>query len=654
LPEILLSRKLGPPISRIIFNHGKVARKLPGFNFEPQDCPCRKHFPLKFRPNNGCVRTGDLSIITQAKTREIFSFGAQFKSKKVDFDPLGAIENAFRDFISFQAKKRKKEKEVYEPWLKRLLEICKINLLKRTNNNKDFFLSPKVLRYINFLQHHLVFLPMDKAANNIAIECKFGYCLELRNELNKKDGAYETILTNIPEIIENHKTFLSEFSLWKKANEKLGYLFKIPKFHKSGDRCVAGLQNSTTTELGIKLSDLCTFILSALREKDNLRIKKDGIRRFLKVEGYEEVADFFKKWKFQSKIKKINGSDFENMFTSIPHSDFKEKTKIVISEVWDYIAKKMKIHKDYVCLAWHGKKNCSWERNNPNKPNRHSNNEHQFSCEEFHQMIVWLVDNIFLVNGKICRRQKSGIPMGTNPAPAFCNMYLYYYESTWIDKLVEKGLSHLALQYHLTFRLIDDVFSADNPDFDDFQKNCFPTQLNLKETTLVNGDLNFLGMKIKNMGHSLDFQVYDKKKDFPFEVVRYPHLLSEIPENICYGVFTSMLYRFYRINSSHTSFLEVSIEMANIFLTKECTPGKLFFQFKRFICKQKKIRWSVQVHILSVFSKLNFLINHRNKSLNLAQKHNNTHTQTNSLSPSLSLSLYSSTFYDFLDNFISY
>ena len=45
-------------------------------------------------------------------------------------------------------------------------------------------------------------------------------------------------------------------------------------------------------------------------------------------------------------------------------------------------------------------------------------------------------------------------------------------------------------------------------------------------------------MEIKDLDSGkLDVDVYDKRQDFPFPVIRYPHMVSLIPTYIPYGVF---------------------------------------------------------------------------------------------------------------------
>ena len=87
------------------------------------------------------------------------------------------------------------------------------------------------------------------------------------------------------------------------------------------------------------------------------------------------------------------------------------------------------------------------------------------------------------------------MPMGTNYVPPICNIFLYAYESSHIDKLIQEGKPEQAKTYHLTFRLIDDTMSIDNPFYDDLVK-CYPRFLGSEDATLEG--TNFVGLSVSN------------------------------------------------------------------------------------------------------------------------------------------------------------
>ena len=80
-------------------------------------------------------------------------------------------------------------------------------------------------------------------------------------------------------------------------------------------------------------------------------------------------------------------------------------------------------------------------------------------------MIEFLIDNIYVTFGGLHFRQVIGIPMGTNCAPLLADLFLYSYESEFLDKLISKGKRNLARQFNLTYRYIDDLISFGNKNF---------------------------------------------------------------------------------------------------------------------------------------------------------------------------------------------
>ena len=89
------------------------------------------------------------------------------------------------------------------------------------------------------------------------------------------------------------------------------------------------------------------------------------------------------------------------------------------------------------------------------------------------------------------RRQVIGIPMGTNCAPSLANLFLYRYESAFIDRLMAKKDGHeVAASFHNTFRFIDDTLSIDNPHWiaacsssSRMADRIYPAELSLNDTT---------------------------------------------------------------------------------------------------------------------------------------------------------------------------
>ena len=87
--------------------------------------------------------------------------------------------------------------------------------------------------------------------------------------------------------------------------------------------------------------------------------------------------------------------------------------------------------------------------------------------------------------------------------------------------------------------------------------------------------------------NQLSLKVYDKRKDFPFKVVRYPNLDSEIPNNLPYGVFIGLLHRFRRISTETKSFLKEATELAKTLIAQGAKRNRLINCFNAFLHKTK-------------------------------------------------------------------
>ena len=196
--------------------------------------------------------------------------------------------------------------------------------------------------------------------------------------------------------------------------------------------------------------------------------------------------------------------------------------------------------------------------------------------------------------------------MGTNCAPNLANLYLYAYETAFIDRLVTVKGTKAGESFHMSFRLIDDTLSIDNPlwrfyaerkwesDPADGIGGIYPAALALNDTTIVpDKEVTFLGMRLRDRGGKLVMSVYDKRTDFPFKVLRYPHMSSVIPTSIPYGVLTGQLYRFYRICSTIRDFVKASCSVVSILFAQGCVRRRLTQTIERFLARvrPKAYQW---------------------------------------------------------------
>ena len=100
-------------------------------------------------------------------------------------------------------------------------------------------------------------------------------------------------------------------------------------------------------------------------------------------------------------------------------------------------------------------------------------------------MLEFLIDTIFVSFGGTLFQQVVGIPMGTNCAPLLADLFIYSYESEFLQKLVKDKKIHEARAFNFTCRYIDDVLSINNSRFAEFLPLIYPPELEVKETTYI-------------------------------------------------------------------------------------------------------------------------------------------------------------------------
>ena len=87
------------------------------------------------------------------------------------------------------------------------------------------------------------------------------------------------------------------------------------------------------------------------------------------------------------------------------------------------------------------------------------NGDNKCTANDICKMIEFLLDNIYVRFGGQVFQQMVGIPIGTNCAPLVANLFLYFYENEFLDKLinsstklmVSRDLPHSAVTKQIVF-----------------------------------------------------------------------------------------------------------------------------------------------------------------------------------------------------------
>ena len=164
-------------------------------------------------------------------------------------------------------------------------------------------------------------------------------------------------------------------------------------------------------------------------------------------------------------------------------------------------------------------------------------------------------------------QQTIGIPMSTNCAPLFADLFLYSYEAEFVQSL-KAGKKHLAQQFN--FRYIDDVMSLKNTKFAEYLEFIYPRELEIKETTETAASSSYLDCYLYIDKGKLTNRLYEKRDDFNFPIVNFPFLSRNIPSAPAYGVYVSQLIRYARVCSNYQDFMERGKVLTTKFLSQWC------------------------------------------------------------------------------------
>ena len=101
----------------------------------------------------------------------------------------------------------------------------------------------------------------------------------------------------------------------------------------------------------------------------------------------------------------------------------------------------------------------------------------------------------------------------------------------------------------------------------------------------------FLDLLISIFRGKFLYKSYDKRNDFTFDVVKFPHLHGKIPRKPAYGVFTSQVLRYCEVNGNLKNFVKDVKNTAKVFSDQGFDKLKLFGHYKLF-CQRYIYKWS--------------------------------------------------------------
>ena len=81
----------------------------------------------------------------------------------------------------------------------------------------------------------------------------------------------------------------------------------------------------------------------------------------------------------------------------------------------------------------------------------------------------------------------------------------------------------------------------------------------------------------------VDNNMYDKRRDFPFKVVTFPNLKSNVPNGGSYGTFVGELYRISKSSSDHRDFIVDVRQLVVKLINQNFKRNKLYGTLNNFL-----------------------------------------------------------------------
>ena len=104
-------------------------------------------------------------------------------------------------------------------------------------------------------------------------------------------------------------------------------------------------------------------------------------------------------------------------------------------------------------------------------------------------------------------------------APFLADIFLYSYKAEFIQSLLSTAKKKLAYQFNFTYRYIDDVFSINNQDSENYMGQMYPAELEIKDTTESNTSASYFDLLLSIASDcQLRTSLYDKRDDFNLSV----------------------------------------------------------------------------------------------------------------------------------------
>ena len=507
--------------------------------------------------HHGHILTGDLGIIENVHLRKLIQKGPNYREPR----PVNwkRCRDTIKSGLDTCADKMVTGKDIpieqMNPWKNEILKkvddkIRSLKLRIHPKKTRQVLKRPDVVEHLEQLQKSYVFVPIDKAGNNIAIICKRYYVEIILKEIGhvgNGNSTYENSSKSVEEIVEDNVTYSKRLGLEVEDREKeLPSMYWIPKMHKDppGARFIIASKQCSTKKISKSVSSAFKLMYNQIENFHKKAKFLSNYNKFWVLQNPDPVLSSIKKINRKKGAKSIATYDFSTLYTKLPHNK-------LVKELWKLV--------DF-CFDGGNKKYIkidNWGRAYWGKKTKDSIG---FTKNSLKVAVKHLIENCYFTVGNTVLRQAIGIPMGIDPAPFWANLFLYAYEVRYMSDLIASDKVK-ARHFHSTKRFIDDLCALnDGGEFGRVYKDIYPSELELK-VEHSGSHASFLNLDITINEGLFVYKLFDKRDDFPFSIVRMPYVSSNIPESIFYSAMVGEFLRIARSTLLFSDFLPKTREL---------------------------------------------------------------------------------------------
>ena len=183
------------------------------------------------------------------------------------------------------------------------------------------------------------------------------------------------------------------------------------------------------------------------------------------------------------------------------------------------------------------------------------NNHNLWSCQKVCDALVYLLDNIFLLDLELNFIDKLLVVRWELIVLLLLQICFFFcYERDFMKSLSRENQADIIEAFNSTSRYLDDLLDIDNIYFDQMVDRIYPTELQLNRTHSSDTEAPFLDLNLCISNGTVSTKIYDKRDDFDFDIVNFPFLDGDVPRRTSYGIYISQLIRFARASSNLNDF----------------------------------------------------------------------------------------------------